>query len=397
MAQQNNTCFGVLEPFDGGDFIDYSERLNAYFIANNIGQVAAEANEAAKQAADKRKVAVTISVMGKSTYSTLKYLCLPDLPAEKSYEEIITILKGFYKPKVLEVAETYRFHQAVQTESESVAQYANKLKRLAVHCNFGTYLTRALRDQFVGGVRSRSTRKKLLSEDRTFDQAVKVAQADELAEKESKELLLSAERTETVQAHSISNKKNYSFKGGDANKAKPFEQGKTCFRCGSTQHLADKCSHTYTTCNYCKKAGHLAKVCFKKKKADSNAKAHNIVATRTDESSDSDSEINSVNGTPVTIFMKNVNSVGQKSEISPQYKLGVNINGQEVSMEIDTGSSVTLLNSSDFERMGGNTNVLKPATVVLKGYTGNEIKCYGEDNVKVKVGEQVSDIKNSSG
>lgn len=45
MAQQNNTCFGVLEPFDGGDFIDYSERLNAYFIANNIGQVAAEANE----------------------------------------------------------------------------------------------------------------------------------------------------------------------------------------------------------------------------------------------------------------------------------------------------------------------------------------------------------------
>jgi hypothetical protein len=62
-------------------------------------------------------------------------------------------------------------------------------------------------------------------------------------------------------------------------------------------------------------------------------------------------------------------------------------------MEIDTGSSVTLLNSSDFERMGGNTNVLKPATVVLKGYTGNEIKCYGEDNMKVKVGEQVSDIK----
>jgi hypothetical protein len=45
MTQQNNTCFGVLEPFDGGDFIDYKERLNAYFIANNIGQVAAEANE----------------------------------------------------------------------------------------------------------------------------------------------------------------------------------------------------------------------------------------------------------------------------------------------------------------------------------------------------------------
>ena len=53
--------FGTLEPFDGADFTDYSERLNAYFIAHNIGQVAADASEAAKREADKKKVAVTIS------------------------------------------------------------------------------------------------------------------------------------------------------------------------------------------------------------------------------------------------------------------------------------------------------------------------------------------------
>ena len=119
-------------------------------------------------------------------YSTLKDLCLPDLRADKTYDQLTQILKDYYKPKVLEVAETYRFHHTVQSETESVAEYANKLKRLAVHCNFGPYLTRALRDQFVGGVRSQTTKKKLLSEDRTFDQALKVAQADALAEKESK-------------------------------------------------------------------------------------------------------------------------------------------------------------------------------------------------------------------
>ena len=177
--------FGTLEPFDGADFTDYSERLNAYFIAHNIGQVAADASEAAKREADKKKVAVTISLIGKTAYSTLKDLCLPDLPADKTYDQLTQILKDYYKPKVLEVAETYRFHHTVQSETESVAEYANKLKRLAVHCNFGPYLTRALRDQFVGGVRSQTTKKKLLSEDRTFDQALKVAQADELAEKES--------------------------------------------------------------------------------------------------------------------------------------------------------------------------------------------------------------------
>ena len=55
-----------------------------------------------------------------------------------------------------------------------------------MHCNFGPYLTRALRDQFVGGVKSQTTKTKLLSEDRTFEQALGVARADELVEKEFK-------------------------------------------------------------------------------------------------------------------------------------------------------------------------------------------------------------------
>ena len=122
-------------------------------MANNIGQVTADASDAAKREADKRKVAFTISLIGKQTNSTLKDLCLPNLPAEKTYDQLTEILKGYYKPKVLEVAESYRFHLTLQSENETVTEYASKLKRLAVNCNFGTYLTRALRDQFVGGVK----------------------------------------------------------------------------------------------------------------------------------------------------------------------------------------------------------------------------------------------------
>ena len=85
----------------------------------------------------------TISLIGKQTYSTLKDLCLPNLPAEKTYNQLTEILKGYYKPKVLEVAESYRFHHTFQSENETVTEYANKLKRLAVNCTFVTYLTRA--------------------------------------------------------------------------------------------------------------------------------------------------------------------------------------------------------------------------------------------------------------
>ena len=390
MAEQVNTRFGVLEPFDGGDFTDYSERLNSYFLANNIGQVAAEAGEAAIQAADKKKVAVTISLIGKNTYSTLKDLCLPDLPCDKSYEEITTLLKGFYKPKVLEVAETYRFHQTIQKENESVNEYANKLKRLAVHCNFGQYLQRALRDQFVGGVRSQSTRKKLLSEDRTFEQALKVAQADELAEKESKQLLQNTEKS----VHGIDRKSPQQKNSKKNPFAKPAGEVKACFRCGSTQHLADKCSHNKTICNYCKRPGHLAKVCFKKKKADNNAKTKMIYATDKEPGSiDAENTTEATTNTPLTIFMQNVDSVGDNPEHTPLYQLGVDINGKTVSMEIDTGSSVTLLSSNDFKSIGGCTDSLQPATVVLKSYTGNVIKCFGESEMQVKVGDQVNNVR----
>src|SRR6056300_578350 len=162
LATRMSTTFGNLEHFDGGDFSPYKERLEAFFVANNIGLVASDAEE-------RRKVAITISLIGKKTYSTLKDLCLPESLSGKSYEDLCKLLMDYFKPKVTEVAETYRFHQAVQNENESVVEYANRLKHLAVHCNFGTFLPRALRGQFVGGVRNPTTKTKLLSEDRTFD------------------------------------------------------------------------------------------------------------------------------------------------------------------------------------------------------------------------------------
>ena len=79
MPAMTTPQFGTLERIDRADFTDYSERLNVYFIAHNIGQVAADDSEAAKRETDKKKVAVTISLIGKSAYSTLKDLCINPL------------------------------------------------------------------------------------------------------------------------------------------------------------------------------------------------------------------------------------------------------------------------------------------------------------------------------
>ena len=117
---------GVLEAFAGNDFESYEERLEAYFTANDIGQVTEDNTDAEKKKADKKKVTHAIAVMGKATYDTLKDLCLPDKPTDKSFDEICRVLKDYYKPSVLVVAEAYKFHQAKQDVGETVSVFANR-------------------------------------------------------------------------------------------------------------------------------------------------------------------------------------------------------------------------------------------------------------------------------
>ena len=199
-----------------------------------------------------------------------------------------------------------------------------------MHCNFGPYLTRALRDQFVGGVRSQTTKKKLLSEDRTFEQVLGVGRADELAEKESKLLKINTDQSNSkLQVVNTVNKKQDS-KPGHRSQSMPKTEGKKCFRCGSFQHRADKCSHTKTTCNYCKKAGHWAKVCFKEKReSEKCTKAHHVTATSTGETVPSETEDNQF-----TVNMKSVASSEDPANTPPRFKLLVTIEDNEVPMDI---------------------------------------------------------------
>ena len=76
--------------------------------------------------------------------------------------------------------------------------------------------------------------------------------------------------------------------------------------------------------------------------------------------------------------MKSVASSGDPANTPPLYKLFITIEDNEVPMEIDTGSSVTLQNSSDFFKIGNQFDTLNPPALILKGYTGNAIKCLGE-------------------
>ena len=79
-------------------------------------------------AAEKKKVAVMISVISKKTDSVLCDLCSPVNPKDKTFEQLCELLQQHFKPKQLEVTESYRFHRCFQEDNKTVSVYSAHLR-----------------------------------------------------------------------------------------------------------------------------------------------------------------------------------------------------------------------------------------------------------------------------
>ena len=189
-------------------------------------------------------------MVGPEAYRLLKSLLSPAIPASKTFPELIEVLGNHLKPKKLIVAERFRFHQRNQSEGETVAQFKAALRKLASTCDFELFLNQALRDQFVCGVRSESTQKKLLCAERTFEQSVHTALADEIAESEARAIHgREPDYVRQSSVHAVSDKRhsrgqfNHGYgKRSQKSQGKHQHQQK-CFRCNGKRRTHDKTAH----------------------------------------------------------------------------------------------------------------------------------------------------------
>ena len=127
----------------------YLERFQLFADVNNI--------------AEAKLVPTLLTVIGSKHYTLIRGLVSPSLPREKTFEQLVGLLKKHYDPEPNVIYERYQFYQRNQQAGESVAQYMASLRRLASRCNFQDFLSDALRDRFVCGLQSESIVKALLS------------------------------------------------------------------------------------------------------------------------------------------------------------------------------------------------------------------------------------------
>ena len=155
------------------DWLAYSERLEEYFIANDI------------ESSDKKK-AILLSVVGAETYQLIRSLVAPAKPKEKT---LVKLVQEHHQPIPSAIVQRYKFNSRTQQAGESIAIFVAELRCLAEHCKFGRTLDEMLRDQPVCGIADSRVQRRLLAEpDLTLKTALELAQAHEMAEKGTQQL-----------------------------------------------------------------------------------------------------------------------------------------------------------------------------------------------------------------
>ena len=236
------------------DWVSYSERLIQYFVANGISEDGPT------------RQAILLSSCGADTYQLICNLVAPKKPTEESFTDIVSLVKAHHQPHPSTIVQRFHFQTRIQKPSESVSKFVAQLRKLSEYCEFGDTLQDMLRDRLVCGCKDQRLQCKLLAEpEMTFDKAFKIAKAMEAAEKETKDL----QDAPTTTVHQLgrqapANKRN--LRNFSNNPPKQLQKALECYRCGG-KHKPTDCRFQEAECHYCKKKGHIAKVCCSKARA----------------------------------------------------------------------------------------------------------------------------------
>ena len=347
---------GSVESLDinSDNWLEYVERVEQYFIANEI-------------TTEVKKKGILLTIIGSEAYTLLRSLTEPEKPSEKTYQQIVDILKRHLNPKPITIAERWKFYQRSQNNGEALKDYIAELRRLSRYCEFGGFLDEAIRDKFVCGLLNSSIRKRLLTEENlNLERATNLALSLEASKHENKLM----DNNEGV------NKVNF--------------DKRRCYRCSDDTHLADSCRYKTFICRNCNLKGHLARACRRKK--------GNVI----------NSEINTTKQSPYTKSRRDGNDEGSHSGHNDEnnlytgedevtwvkmlrgtnpYKILLPVNGNEIEFEIDTGSGKTIFSEKVY-REKLNEIPLEKSNLTLRTYLGEKLPVLGKLRVKIEYNKQ---------
>ena len=340
------------------DWMFYFERLEEYFIANDIKSA-------------KKMKAILLSVVGADTYQLIRSLVAPEKPKEKIFEQLVNLVQEHHQPTPSAIVQRNKFNSRTQSTGESVAMFVTELRRLVEHCQFGQTLDEMLQDRLVCGITDGRVQRRLLSEpELTLKKALELAQAQETAEKGAQQL--QQQRPQTSQLHAIGHGqvKRSSHRQMNARQDQQQREQRPCYRCGRT-HSTATCRFKDAVCHKCNKKGHLAKVCRSKRPTQNQGSrtTHQIAA-----------DDDCVSDTSEAYELFNLQETRTKPLV-----VTVKLNNSSLDMELDTGASLSIISEKTFNSLWSTQArpKLEASSVKLHTYTKEAIRVVGSISVEV--------------
>ena len=275
----------------------------------------------------------------------------PDKVTDFTFSVLVQKARAHFNPKPSPIVKRHEFNTRRQGGNEAVATYVAELRKIAEFYDYGPVLSDMLRDRLVCGIHNKVIQRRLLQETAlTFDKALGIALSAEAVDKDSKRLTGGTQDKDLpAPIEHVKDRPNpkHTGKGNRHSKTNKPQQPRQqssqnsgnldCYRCGG-QHNPSDCPLKHYECHYCKKRGHLAKVCRQNKKDSSSHEQANFVED------EGDSEYG----------MFHVGS----GQTRPLYAT-VTVNGNPLSMEVDTGASVTITSLETFKIIQNGESALR--------------------------------------
>ena len=314
--------------------------------------------------------------------------------------------------KISKMASRVRFGTISQHEGESIDEFIAEIRHASMDCGFGDQLENRLKDQFVIGLRSDHIKKKLLEDEgRDLADILKKARALELVDREHSSSKSISNHTDSQHVQTSRSPQRHEV--DTQPHAKP--QGSvSCHRCGRRGHQPEQCYFLTRnlTCHKCGNVGHNARMCrndFQHKPQDFSKFSSKNWRTETSEKERSKSIANNnrsqsqnqFRGRPSSHHIDEIesqdisdasNQVDDSTSSSimtvhsienvPPITYKVQVNGLTLTMELDSGSCYSLLNSEHWKRLGQPELAKEPE---LRDVSPNSIPVLGMGYVDVRL------------
>ena len=208
------------------------------------------------------------------------------------------------------------------------------------------------------GMRNETVQKRLLTkEDLTFAKALELAETEERASKDAEQLHSRAQQEVHRVRQFCPALRPEGKDKGPAN----------CYRCGG-KHEQHVCKFRFETCRYCKKKGHIVRVC-RRKQADTEGGE-----------GDSQGEDDSYQAGWKPVH--EIRAMKQWKKQSPMF-VKIKVEGVPIQMELDTGAAVSILPLRMYKEKFRHI-LLNETAAKLKTYTGERVQPQGQLAVKVE-------------